>query len=203
MKRTAAVATVLLAGLIFGQGVNVGLSTEGGKMKDTFEVINSRKSVRHFTGKAVDKADLDKIVRAGMAAPTAVNMQPWSFVVVTNRAVMDKLGEALPHAQMIAKAGAIIVVCTEPAKAINASQDFAIIDASLAGENILLATEALGLGATWTAAYPDKEAMQSVRDILGIPGSVIPLNVTPIGYPTGEDKPKDKYKKEKLHWEKW
>jgi nitroreductase len=70
-------------------------------------------------------------------------------------------------------------------------------------ENILLATEALGLGATWTAAYPDKERMQSVRDILGIPSNVIPLNVTPIGHPTGEDKPKDKYKKEKLHWEKW
>jgi nitroreductase len=180
---------------------------EGVKMKDTFDVIFARKSVRHFTGKAVDKADLDKMVRAGMAAPTAVNMQPWSFVVITDRPKLDKLAEALTvakaHAQMLSKAGAAIIVCAEPAKAFGASQDFAIIDASLASENILLAAEALDLGALWTAAYPDRERMQAVRDILAIPENVIPLNVIPVGHPTGEDKPKDKYKKEKLHWEKW
>jgi nitroreductase len=166
-------------------------------------VISSRKSVRNFTGAAVSKDDLDKVLRAGMSAPTARNMQPWSFVVVTERGKLDTLAAGLPYAKMLSKAGAAIIVCTEPDKATGQSKDFAIIDASLAGENILLAVEALGLGAVWTAVYPDADRMKHVRTVLNIPLEVIPLNVIPIGVPTGEDKPKDKYRKEKIHWEKW
>jgi nitroreductase len=166
-------------------------------------VISSRKSVRNFTGAAVSKDDLDKVLRAAMSAPTARNMQPWSFVVVTERGKLDTLAAGLPYAKMLSKAGAAIIVCTEPDKATGQSKDFAIIDASLAGENILLAVEALGLGAVWTAVYPDADRMKYVRAVLNIPLEVIPLNVIPIGVPTGEDKPKDKYRKEKIHWEKW
>lgn len=171
--------------------------------KDAITVIHSRKSVRNFTGETVTKAELEKILRAGMAAPSAVNMQPWSFVVVTGRKKLNTLAAGLPYAKMLSKAGAAIVVCTEPKLAFGGSREFAVIDASLAGENILLAVEAMGLGAVWTAAYPDKERMDHVRSALNIPEDVIPLAVMPVGRPTGEDKPKDKYKKEKIHWEKW
>jgi nitroreductase len=176
---------------------------QGAVMNDTLSVIHSRKSVRNFTGKAVSKDDLEKIVKAGMAAPSAVNMQPWSFVVVTDRKKLDELCDALPYAKMLSKAGAAIIVCAEPKKAFAESNDFAIIDASLASENILLAVEALGLGAVFTAAYPDNDRMVSVRKILNIPQDIILLNVIPIGEPTGADKPKDKYKAEKVHWGKW
>jgi nitroreductase len=171
--------------------------------KDTFSVIHSRKSVRSFTGAAVSSENLDKIIRAGMAAPTAVNKQPWSFVVVTDKKKIDALATGLPTARGIDKAGAVIIVCTEPEKAHLQSKDFAIIDASLASENILLATEALGLGGHWTASYPYEDNMKHVRFVLGIPSSVIPLNVILVGVPTGENKPKDKYQKDKIHWGKW
>ncbi|MEI8174230.1 MAG: nitroreductase family protein [Deltaproteobacteria bacterium] len=172
-------------------------------MKDTFSVIHARKSVRKFTGAPVSKADLDKIIKAGMAAPTAVNMQPWSFVVVTDRKKLDELAAGLPYARMLTKAGAAIIVCTEPDKAYEKSKDLAIIDASLAGENILLAIEALGLGGVWTAAYPYADRMKHVRTVLNIPPEVIPLNVIVTGVPAGQNKPKDKYRKEKIHWERW
>ena len=172
-------------------------------MKDTFSVIHERKSVRSFTGAPIKKSDLEEILRAGMAAPTAVNMQPWSFVVITERITLDNLSVGLPYAKMLTRAGAAIVVCTEPDKANNKSRDFAVIDASLAGENILLAIEALGLGGLWTAAYPYADRMKHVRAVLDIPQEVIPLNVIPVGVPTGEDKPINKYKKEKIHWERW
>ena len=173
------------------------------KMKDTLTVIHERKSVRSFTGEPVKKSDLEEILRAGMAAPTAVNMQPWSFIAITERSILDDLAAALPYAKMLTRAGAAIVVCTEPDKANKKSRDFAVIDASLAGENILLAIEALGLGGLWTAVYPYPDRMKHVREVLKIPQEVIPLNVIPIGVPTGEDKPKNKYKHEKIHWEKW
>jgi nitroreductase len=184
-----------MAGLVYAK--------EDAKMKDTFSVIHSRKSVRNFTGTPVSKTDLDKIIRAGMAAPTAVNMQPWSFIVVTERKILDDLSEGLPYAKMLTKAGAAIIVCTEPDKAHGKSKDMAIIDASLAGENILLAIEALGLGGVWTAAFPYADRMKHVRMVFKIPEKVIPLNVIAIGVPAGQDKPKDKYNKEKIHWEKW
>jgi nitroreductase len=156
-----------------------------------------------FTGQSVEKEKLDKILRAAMAAPTAVNKQPWSFVVVTERKTLNTLRDGLPYAKMLGQAGAAIVVCAIPARAYDGMVEFAIIDSSLAGENILLAAEALGLGATWTAAYPYKDRMDVVRRALSVPESVIPLNVIPIGYPTGADKPKSKYKPENIHWEKW
>ncbi len=186
---------ILMTGMVYAK--------EDAKMNDTFTVIHARKSVRNYTGAPVNKADLDKIIRAGMAAPTAVNMQPWSFVVITERNILDKLSAGLPYAKMLTKAGAAIIVCTEPEKAYNKSKDLAIIDASLAGENILLAIESLGLGGVWTAAYPYADRVKHVRAVLHIPQEVIPLNVIVVGVPTGQDKPIDKYRKEKIHWEHW
>ena len=170
---------------------------------DAITVIHNRKSVRSFTGEAVSREDLEEILRAGMAAPSAVGRSPWEFVVVTDRATLDRLREGLPYAKMLDKAGAAIVVCGIPAKAHLEKIEYAVIDGTCASENILLAVEALGLGAVWTAAYPYKDRAGHVRAVLGIPAEVIPLNVIPIGHPTGADKPKEKYRAESIHWQRW
>lgn len=201
MKRH--VILVFLLALAAGFASDVFAQQEDVPMKDAMSIIHSRKSVRSFTGQSVSREALETIVKAGMAAPTAMNRQPWSFVIVSDKAALNALKENLPYAKMLEKAGAAIVVCAHPDKAVNGSTEFAVIDCSLAGENILLAVEALGLGAVWTAAYPDPERMAAVRKILAIPETVIPLNVIPIGHPTGDDKPKDKFKPENIHWDKW
>jgi nitroreductase len=103
--------------------------------------------------------------------------------------------------QSVSKAA--IVVCAIPEKAHDKRMEFAVIDSTCASENILLAAEALGLGAVWTAAYPYKDRMDVARKALNIPQDIIPLNVIPVGHPTGTDKPKDKYKPENIHREKW
>ncbi len=170
---------------------------------DAISVIHARKSVRSFTGEAVRREDLEEILRAGMAAPSAVGRAPWEFVVVTERATLDRLREGLPYAKMLDKAGAAIVVCGVPAKAHLQKLEYAVIDGTCASENILLAVEALGLGAVWTAAYPYDDRAGHVRATLGIPGDVIPLNVIPIGHPTGADQPKEKFRAENIHWGRW
>jgi len=172
-------------------------------MSDALTVIHQRKSVRSYTGAPVDPAQLDQLVRAAMAAPSAVNKQPWAFVVVTDRALLDQLREGLPYAKMLDKAGAAIVVCAVPAQAHDKRLEMAIIDASAASQNLLLAAEALGLGAVWTAAYPYDDRMAVARSVLGIPADVVPLNVIPVGHPTGAEKPKEKFKPEKIHQNKW
>jgi nitroreductase len=172
-------------------------------MPETIKVILGRKSVRHFTGESVSKSQLDIILKTGMSAPSAVNKQPWELIVVTERKILDILSAGLPYARMLSQAGAAIIICAIPQKANDGMLEYAVIDCSLAGENILIAVESLELGAVWTACYPRKDRMEFVRKTLNIPTDVIPLNVIPIGVPTGEDLPKDKWKPENIHWGKW
>jgi nitroreductase len=170
---------------------------------DTLSIIKERKSVRNFTGQMVTKVDIDKILRAAMAAPAAIHMLPWKFIVVTNKDILNALAKGLPFAQMLVKAGTAIVVCAVPADAALGKEEFAVIDCACASENILLAAEALGLGAVWTAVYPDKAMINFVQSLLNIPKNTIPINVIPIGYPTGIEKPQDKYDPKNIYWEKW
>jgi nitroreductase len=198
MKKVFRWAPILIMLMVLSPGRG-----EGQADSVALRLIHSRKSVRHFTGAVVSPGQLQSLLRAGMAAPTAVNKQPWAFVVVTGRAQLDSLAQGLPYAAMLRKAGAAIVVCALPGEAFHKQTELAVIDCSLASQNILLAAEALGLGALWTECYPEQRVMDFVRKRLGIPGDVIPLNVIPVGQPTGEDKPKDKFKPDKIHWDKW
>jgi len=170
---------------------------------EALELIHNRKSVRSFTDELVSKEDLLIILKAGMDSPSAVNFQPWNFVVVTEKDVLNKLAEGLPYAKMLRNAGAAIIVCALPEKAFDGSIDYAVIDSTLATENILLATEALGLGAVWTASYPDEARMNFVRSVLDIPENIIPLNIIPVGHPSADEAGKNKFKEENIHWDKW
>jgi nitroreductase len=167
------------------------------------DTIFTRKSVRHFTNKTVTKEQLALLMKAGMAAPSAKNMQPWAFIGITERTILDRLAEGLPYARMLAQAGGAIAVCGDLSKSDSARKEYWVQDCSAATQNILLAAEALGLGAVWTALYPYKERYGLVQEACSLPEHIIPLCILPVGYPTGEDQPKDKFLAENIHWNKW
>lgn len=171
--------------------------------KDALTVLMGRKSVRKFTAEAVSKQELETILKAAMAAPSARNQQPWAFVAVTDRKTMDRLADGLPYAKMLYQAQAAIVVCGVIEKAHDQMLEYAVLDASAATENILLAIEALGLGGVWTALYPRPERMDHARKVLAIPENILPLCAIPIGHPAGKEKAMDKFKEDNIHWEKW
>ncbi|HQP91685.1 MAG TPA: nitroreductase family protein, partial [Candidatus Omnitrophota bacterium] len=106
---------VLFFSLFASDLLVTGISAQEDKMNDTMKTIFSRKSVRNFTGQAVSREDLVLIAKAGMAAPIAVNMQPWAFLIIRDRNTLDALMEILPCAKMLNKAGAAIIVCALPA----------------------------------------------------------------------------------------
>lgn len=178
---------------------------EADKAKIVIDNIMSRKSVRSYTSEPVPQEMVETLLRAGMAAPTAMNRQPWEFVVINDRDTLDKLAGGLRYAKMLAEAPLAIVVCAETMITLKdgtvVENNFWEHDASAATENILLAAEALGLGAVWTAATDDRAAI--VKDCLGITGTVMPLCVIPIGFPAGDEQPKDKWKPEKIHYNRW
>lgn len=171
--------------------------------KDALEVIHERKSVRNFTGELVSPEDIDIILRAAMAAPVAIHMMPWQFIIIRDPEKLKTLSEGLPFAKMLPKAGTAIVVCAAPQDAALGKEEFAILDCACASENMLLAAEALGLGAVWTAVYPSKDLMNFVRKELGIPHNIIPVNIIPIGFPMGNEQAEDKFEPDNIHWEKW
>ncbi|MCX7880253.1 MAG: nitroreductase family protein [Ignavibacteria bacterium] len=170
---------------------------------EALQAILQRKSVRNFTGETPTQEEIEILLKAGMSAPSAVNMQPWEFIVITKKETLETIADNLPNAEMMNKAGACIVVCAIPELAHRQLKEYAIIDSSCASENILIAAEALGLGACWTAVYPRIDRISFMRRLLNIPQKVIPLNAIAIGKPTGLDKPKDKFNPKKIHYEKW
>jgi nitroreductase len=171
---------------------------------DIIDSILARKSVRQFTKQPVSEEQLETLVRAGMAAPSAVNRQPWMFFAVNDRSLLDDLGNRLPYAKMLLQAHAAIVVCGNLEKALNEwQQEFWVQDCCAATQNILLAAEAIGLGSVWTAVYPAEDRVEIVRKALEMPSHLIPLNVLPLGYPEGIQKVKDKWKPENLVWNRW
>ena len=167
--------------------------------------IMTRTSIRQFTADPVPQDVVEQLLRAGMAAPTAMNSQPWEFVVLNDRDTLDRLAGKLRYAKMLERAPLAIVVCARTTFLDREGREreniFWVDDCAAATENILLAAHALGLGAVWTAAKDDRGAI--VRDALGIPEGYATLNVIAIGYPAENPAPKDKWKPEKIHWNKF
>lgn len=159
---------------------------------NTFEAIRKRRSIRSYTGSPIPKEDLEKIVDAGRLAPSGNNRQPWHFIVVTDKAMIQKLSIA---AKWSVKAGAMIAV------AMDTASKYWIEDGSAAVENMLLAATALGAGTCWLEgnALPHEN---SIKEWLKIPEGLKLLTLIPVGVPV--EWPESKAKKpleEILHWE--
>lgn len=170
----------------------------------TVHTILNRKSVRSYAKKLVEKEKVDTLLRAAMSAPTAVNKQPWAFVVIDNPQILEKLSTSLPYAKMAASAPMAIVVCGDLNKTLRGQDDpYWPLDCSAASENMLLAAESMGLGAVWTAVYPEKDRMEIVSEILSLPEYIVPFNLIPVGYPKHPEEPKDKFKEENIHYNQW
>ena len=168
------------------------------------DVIASRVSVRQFTGEKLTGEQIDKILRAGMAAPTAVNKQPWAFVVVDDAAVLEQLSEAVRSSRIENGASHAIVVCGDMTKALEGeAQGYWVEDTSAATENMLLAAHAMGLGALWVGVYPIQERISQVGAIIGVPKEIVPMCIVTIGYPAEQPAVKDKYKEENIHHNMW
>ena len=163
------------------------------------ENIMTRTSIRAYTDRAVAADTVELLLRAGMAAPTAVNAQPWHFVVINDRAKLDELAGTSRQGDMVRQAPLAIAVCGNMDKAMEGpGREFWIQDCSAATENILLAAHALGLGAVWTACHPIEERLTAVSQVLNLPSNIVPLCVILIGYPGEDPQSKDKWKPENV-----
>lgn len=160
---------------------------------DALEAIRKRRSVREYTGASIPRKDLEEIIDAGRLAPSGYNQQPWEFIVITDRDMINQLKIA---AEWMEKAAAIIAVVMDP------SSRWWIEDGSAAIENILVACTALGYGSCWLQGYtlPLEEEFKA---LLNIPEGKRLLTLIPIGVPAEWPSKEKKPLEEVIHWERY
>lgn len=165
-----------------------------------YQNILTRVSVRRYDARPVNDEQISALLHAAMSAPSAVNLQPWEFIVITDSEILTALSDGLPYAKMTAHASVAIVVCGNKERFLDGIDSVLWEqDLSAAAENILLAAHAIGLGGVWTCIYPHEERVAPVRAILNLPDNLIPFNLIPLGYPLADHAPMDKWHPERVH----
>ena len=164
----------------------------------TIDCIMSRKSVRKFDSRTVSAETIETILKAGMAAPSAMNKQPWKFVVVQDKQMLKTIADSMPNIRT-ATAPMAIIVCGDMSKTLDGvAREFWVQDCSAATQNILLAAHSMGLGAVWNGLYPDLPRCKFISNLLQMDNRYIPLCVVPIGYPAEDPEVKNKWKPENV-----
>ena len=189
----------------FFSGVGEGVDAVKGKGPDVLTAISTRKSIRKFdAARAVEDEKVEKMLRAAMSAPTAMDKRPWEFVIVKDPAKLAALAARLPNSRVGNGAKLAIVVCGSLDNGLpGRGKEYWIHDCSAATMNLLLAAHAQGLGAVWTGVFPGEDRVAVVREILSIPDGYMPLNVIPVGYPAENPPAKDKWNPAKIHYDSW
>jgi nitroreductase len=163
------------------------------------KLIANRFSVRSYKNEPIPEETLIKIVEAGRIAPSAVNYQPWHFVIVNDGSTKIALQKVYSR-EWFKQAPAYIVVCTDYKSAWVRNTDqknFADVDASIAAEHIILQATELGLGTCWVCNFD----VEKCKMALNLPDSIEPLVIIPVGF--SDEKPKIKTRKsqkEIVHW---
>ena len=160
------------------------------------ELIKKRRSIRRYTGEPVSEADVEAMLEAAMAAPSADNIQPWEFVVVREEGLRRRLAETHPWSRMGADAPVVFVVCGH-----ERHSSHWVEDTSAATQNLLLAAAGLDLGAVWVGVYPGSRYETHVRSVLGIPRELRVLCLVPVGHPAESKPPHTKYDERKVHYD--
>jgi len=168
---------------------------------DTIEAIMTRRSIRKYTGDRVPAEVVEQLLRAGMAAPSAANEQPWHFVVITERKTLVQVPTFHPHAHMVKEAALAILVCND--SDLELTKGRGVLDCSAATQNILLAAHDLGLGAVWVGIFPVEERMNGMRKLLNMPTRIVPISLVSIGYTDERPRMEDRFKPERVHYEHW
>ena len=165
---------------------------------DAIKTILERRSIRKYTDKPIAEEIVKELLNAGMHAPSARNIQPWHFVVVNERHILDELAVVHPYAKMLKQATLAILVCGD--KKLQEMDGYIIQDCSAVTQNILLAVHAHGLGAVWLGMYPREQRMQGVAELLNLPDHILPVSLISIGYPDEQKEAPERYNTDRIHF---
>ncbi len=207
MKANNIIMLFAMCLITIGCGRQVPKVGENNVASDSAAVISSimtRTSIRQYTDDPVTEAQIETLLRAAMAAPTAADARPWQFVVVKERAMLDSIPMHLRQAAPVSRSQVAITICGDMQKAFGGeARDYWVEDTSAATENLLLAAHAMGLGAVWCGIYPQSEKVKYMSELLQLPEYIVPMGIVAIGHPAESPEPKDKWDAERVHVNVW
>lgn len=168
---------------------------------DAIAAIMARRSIRKYTSEAVTEDAMKTLLKAGFAAPSSNNRQPWHFVVIDDREMLDSVPDFHPYSKMLLEAPAAVLVCGD--ERITKRPRGSIVDCAAAVQNILVAAQALGLATCWLAIDPVEERIAGIRKLCGVPEEVVPLALIALGHGAEEKPPNDRYLADRVHRNRW
>ena len=163
--------------------------------------VVARRSIRRYTDEDVSEEDVQYLLEAAMAAPSAGNQQPWHFIVIRERATLDAIAEVHPYAKMLARAPLAFAVLGDSSA--EKHEGYWVQDCSAATQNILVAATSRGIGTVWIGVYPRDERMEEMRRVLEVPDDIEPFAFIGIGHPAEEKPPSERFNGERVHRERW
>lgn len=170
----------------------------GSKLKEIF----NRRSIRKYENRPVEKEKIDKILRAGMQAPSAINQQAWEFIVVENKETLKKLAEMSPYSKLVEGSAVTFVLLgnSDNMKASSAWEQ----DLSAVAQNMLLESTHLNLGSVWIGVSVDDSRVSYIKELFVLPDNIKPFALIALGYPDNQKNEfVDRYNQEKVHYENW
>ena len=165
---------------------------------ETLQAIISRRSIRKFISKNIPDEYVLKMLEAAMFAPSARDTQPWHFVVINKRELLNKIPQIHPFADMCRQAPLAILVCGD--NQIEKLEGYIALNCGAATQNILLCAHDLDLGAVWLGVYPRKERMEPIAKLFNLPENIIPISLVAIGYPAESKERPNRFKEERIHY---
>ena len=172
-------------------------------MNKALDFIFSRRSIRKFQEKKIDKAILQDILEAAAAVPSAMCRDPWRFLVIENKETIFKISEILPNGKFMVDAPMVILVLGDIKESHIESESYMLQDCTASIQNILLAANALGLGACWCGVHPREERVGGLKKLFEFPENIIPVGAIILGYSAEEKEPRSRFDANKVHYEKW
>ena len=168
---------------------------------ETIEAILTRRSIRKYTDKAIPEDLVNLLLKAAMYAPSARDCQPWHFIVIQDRAKLDRLAEIHQYGKMLKQATLAILITGD--KNLEPAEGYINQGCAVATQNILLTAHAKGLGAVWLGIYPREERMTAMIDYFKLPENIIPISLVSIGYPDDIRPQPERFKPERIHYDQW
>lgn len=147
---------------------------------DCMQGILTRRSCRSFKKKSIDEDIIFRLLEAGVSAPSAGNQQPWQFIVLSDKGVLEEVSCFLPHGAMLADADKGICVCGD--RSVEKYKGYWMVDCSAATQNILLAAHSFGIGSCWLGVYPKEDRITALSQFFKVPEFIVPFSIVALGY---------------------
>jgi nitroreductase len=168
---------------------------------ELYDGLITRRSIRKYSDYPVSRDIIEKIVKAGMYAPSAVNCQPWHFVIIDDTKIFNDIMDVHPYSKMLEGAQWAILVLGD--EKLEHAPGYWAVDCGAATQNILLAAHAEGLGAVWLGLHPREERKKAISELFSLPDHILPFSLISLGYPAEEKETPDRYKKDRIHYNQW